>query len=91
MKKQPEITECTRQNLVNAFCDLYKQKPIEKISISEITSSAGYHRSTFYQYFIDIYDVLEYIENNVLSYIKTKTILPKETGVVPLSLHIIHI
>lgn len=70
MKKQPEITERTKQNLVNAFCELYLQKPVEKISISEITTSAGYHRSTFYQYFVDIYDILEYIENDVLNYIK---------------------
>lgn len=77
MKKQPEITEQTKQNLVNAFCGLYSQKPIEKITINQITSLAHYHRSTFYQYFVDIYDVLEYIEDNLLNCINEE--LGKDT------------
>lgn len=32
---------------------------------------AGYNRSTFYQYFSDIYAVLEYVENDLLSYMST--------------------
>lgn len=70
MKKQPEITEKTRQTFIDVFCELYSQKPIEKISIQEIANKAGYNRSTFYQYFTDIYELLDYIENNILSYIK---------------------
>lgn len=70
MKKQPEITEKTRRNFIEVFCELYSQKPIEKISIQEITNKAGYNRSTFYQYFTDIYDLLDSVENDLLSYIK---------------------
>jgi Transcriptional regulator len=70
MKKQPEITEKTRQAFVNAFCELYTQKPIEKISIQEIANKSGYNRSTFYQYFSDIYELLLYVENDVLNYMK---------------------
>jgi len=72
MNKQPEITDRTRGTLISAFCKLYQQKPIERITILEITRAAGYNRSTFYQYFRDIYDVLEYIENDVLEYIREK-------------------
>lgn len=46
------------------------EKPIEKISIQEITNKAGYNRSTFYQYFSDIYELLTYVEDELLSYIK---------------------
>lgn len=70
MKKQPEITDQTRQALVDAFCELYAYKSIEKISIREITSVAGYHRSTFYEYFQDIYDLLKYLEDDLLNSIK---------------------
>ncbi|KWX79063.1 DNA-binding transcriptional repressor AcrR [compost metagenome] len=70
MKKQPEITEKTRQNFIDVFCELYSQKPIEKISIQEIANKAGYNRSTFYQYFTDIYELLDFVENDLLSYIK---------------------
>ncbi len=70
MKKQPEITEKTRQIFIDVFCELYSQKPIEKISIQEIANKAGYNRSTFYQYFTDIYELLDFVENDLLSYIK---------------------
>lgn len=67
MKKQPEITEKTKRALAAAFCELYAKKPIDKITIKEITSLAGYNRSTFYQYFTDVYDLLEYIEDDLLA------------------------
>ena len=70
MKKQPEITDKTRQAFINVFCDLYSQKPIEKISIQEIANKSGYNRSTFYQYFTDIYELLDYVEESILKSIK---------------------
>jgi AcrR family transcriptional regulator len=70
MKKQPEITERTRQSFIDVFCELYTQKPIEKISIQEISNKSGHNRSTFYQYFTDIYELLAYIENDVLYYLQ---------------------
>lgn len=66
MKKQPEVTAKTKEALVLAFCTLYMKKPINKISIKEITDLSGYNRSTFYQYFFDVYDLLEYIENDLI-------------------------
>jgi AcrR family transcriptional regulator len=70
VNKQPEITERTRKSFTDTFCELYSQKPIEKITVQEITNKSGYNRSTFYQYFTDIYELLSYIENEVLSYLK---------------------
>ncbi len=70
MNKQPEITEQTRKNIIHAFCRLYEEKPIEKISVKEVIALAGYNRSTFYEYFADIYELLEYIEDDVIEYIK---------------------
>jgi AcrR family transcriptional regulator len=66
MKKQPELTAQTKQNLMEAFWQLYCKEGIEKVSIKEITAIAGYNRSTFYEYFTDVYDVLEQIENSLL-------------------------
>lgn len=65
MNKQPEITDKTRQTFINVFCELYTQKPIEKITIQEIAKLSGYNRSTFYQYFTDIYELLDYVEERV--------------------------
>ncbi len=70
MKKQPHVTAMTRQNLVRAFWTLYQSKKIEHISVKEITHIAGYNRSTFYEYFADIYGVLDYLEDTLLNEIK---------------------
>ncbi len=74
MKKQPEITDQTRENLIGAFWSLYCQKKIDHISIKEITDIAGYHRSTFYEYFVDIYDVLNQLEEELLAKMKAEVI-----------------
>jgi len=66
MKKQPELTAQTKQNLIAAFWQLYCTKRIDKITVKEITTKAGYNRGTFYEYFIDVYAVLEQIENSLL-------------------------
>jgi hypothetical protein len=66
MKKQPELTAQTQENLKEAFWKIYCEKPIEKVTVKEITAKAGYNRSTFYAYFSDVYEVLEQIEAAVL-------------------------
>ncbi len=66
MKKQPEITAQTKQNLKDAFWKLYCVKRIDKITVKEIAATAGYNRGTFYEYFTDAYDVLDQIESSLL-------------------------
>nr|WP_122011709.1 TetR/AcrR family transcriptional regulator [Maliibacterium massiliense] len=66
MKKQPEVTEQTKRNLRDAFWRLYTQKPLDRISIKEITDLAGYNRGTFYLYYRDVYDIFEQIEDDLL-------------------------
>jgi len=66
MNKQPEVTAQTKQNLIDAFWSLYCEKRIEKITVKEITQKAGYNRGTFYEYFTDIYDVLNQIEESLI-------------------------
>ncbi len=70
MKKQPQITKQTKANLREAFWILYTEKPVEKISIKEITELAGYNRGTFYLYYKDVYDILTQIENYILDKIQ---------------------
>lgn len=70
MKKQPQITEQTRGNLTQAFWELYLDRPIEKITVREITERAGYNRATFYLYFRDVYDLFEQLEGEILSQVR---------------------
>ncbi len=66
MRKQPERTAKTKCALVDAFWTLYEETPIEKITVRQITESAGVYRSTFYEYFSDVYAVREFIEKDIL-------------------------
>jgi len=66
MNKQPALKAQTRQNLIDAFWALYEQKRIEKITVKEIAQKAGYNRGTFYEYFVDVYDLLEQIEQALI-------------------------
>ncbi|WP_433706752.1 TetR/AcrR family transcriptional regulator [Paenibacillus illinoisensis] len=76
MNKQQEITKQTRQNLVEAFWQLYRMKRLEKITIKEITDKAGYNRGTFYEYFTDIYAILEHVEQELLDKLQHVMMLP---------------
>jgi len=66
MKKQPQITAQTKENIVEAFWSLYCEQRIEKITVKDIATRAGYNRGTFYEYFSDVYDVLNYLENSLI-------------------------
>ena len=91
MKKQPAITEQTKQNLMDAFWSYYARKKIEQITVKQITEKAGYNRGTFYEYFSDVYDVLEQIENALIPTIDELPPLQNpasETGMVQLNLFI---
>lgn len=66
MGKRLEITTQTKQNIIDAFWSLYCDKRIEKITVKDITQKAGYNRGTFYEYYRDVYDVLEDIENSLI-------------------------
>lgn len=70
MRKNPEITAMTKQAFIDAFCLLSQGKPTEKITVRELSERAGYNRCTFYQYFSDVYAVLETIENRVAAEVK---------------------
>lgn len=66
MTKKSQASADTKRKLVSAFWELYSYKPIEKITIAEICQKAGYHRATFYVYFENIYEVLKYVEQELL-------------------------
>lgn len=52
--------------LANSLKELAATKPIEKITIKEITDKAGVIRPTFYNHFQDKYELLEWITINEL-------------------------
>lgn len=59
--------EKTKEKIKDAFIELYDNNNIENISIKDITNMAGFNRGTFYIHYNDIYDLLDEIEDEVLS------------------------
>ena len=55
------MKDLTKKAISTALRDLLLEKPINKISISDITEKAGVNRQTFYYHFRDIIDLLEWI------------------------------
>lgn len=54
----------TKQQLADAMSDLLKKNHVESISVTMISQKAGISRQTFYRYFLDIYDLIEWIYLN---------------------------
>ncbi len=53
--------DLTKQAIITGTKELVSQKPLEKISVLEIAKRCGINRNTFYYYFKDKYDVIEWI------------------------------
>ena len=61
MVNQSRNNNTTDQTLADSLKALVLQKPVEKITIKEITDKAGVIRPTFYNHFQDKYELLEWI------------------------------
>ncbi len=72
MDKKAMMSEQTKKALKNSFLDLYAQNGISGVTVGAITKKAGYNRCTFYNYYTDVQEMLEEIENSVLSEIKER-------------------
>ena len=55
----------TKQLLCESFISLLKQKPIDKISVTELCQAANVNRGSFYAHYADVYDLLGQIESIV--------------------------
>ena len=51
----------TKKLLADAFLRQLNQKTLNKITVQDIADEAGVSRKTFYYYFQDIYDLMEWI------------------------------
>ena len=70
--KHQEMREATSRAIMDAFWSLYRDLPVEKITVKAICEKAGCNRSTFYEYYTDSYSVLEAIEEELMDYVRRK-------------------
>ncbi len=56
----------TRRSITNAFLQLRKNKPLEKITVKELAELAEISKATFYLHYRDIYDLSESLQDEVI-------------------------
>lgn len=60
-KKTYTVSQQTKEKLASALKQLMAQKPLDKITIQEITSLCDIKRQHFYYHFEDIYDLMRWM------------------------------
>lgn len=63
--KQDRRIRKSKESLKNSLIMLMKEKPVNHITVKEIVSTADLNRSTFYNYYCDIPDMLEKLEEEL--------------------------
>ena len=53
------MSQMTKRALVASLKDLLAEKPLDKITVTDLTEHCGVNRMTFYVHFKDIYDLVE--------------------------------
>ena len=54
------VSNMTKYALEESLKKLMLQKPLDKITINDLTTDCGISRMTFYYHFKDIYDLTEW-------------------------------
>lgn len=62
----------TRSDLRHALYELLQKKPLNKITVQEITERANVSRGTFYLHYQDVYDMVEKIEEEYMERIQAE-------------------
>lgn len=55
----------TKRAIRNTFISLLREKPLNKITVSEISEKADLGRGTFYLHYKDVYDLYEQMEDKL--------------------------
>jgi AcrR family transcriptional regulator len=63
-------TEYTKKVIKDTFIDLLSEKDISKVTVSEICKIADINRATFYRYYIDVFDLLDKMEDDFVLQVK---------------------
>ena len=69
-RKEDRRTQYTKMVLRQSLLALLKEKPINKITVTELCEKADVNRGTFYLHYYDAYDLLEKVENELYDSIR---------------------
>ena len=69
-RKEDRRVRKTRQQIEQTLADLMLEKPVQEITVMELTERADINRGTFYLHYRDIYDLLSEMETSLLDKLK---------------------
>ncbi len=75
MTKNRRMTVATRRNydsLTKTMCELIEKKPYEEITVKEICALSGVPRATFYNYFKEKHELLQFCFEQIMEYFDQK-------------------
>lgn len=55
------MSNFTERAIIEAFNELLEERPLDKITVADISERCGINRNTFYYHYHDIYDLLDTI------------------------------
>lgn len=66
-KKTDRRSIKTKMAIRNAFAQLLSRKPLDEITVKDIAATADINRKTFYNYYSGVYQIIDEIENQMIS------------------------
>lgn len=71
----------TQKVIQEAFWKLLKEKPLAKITVKEVCELAQINRGTFYKHYMDCYDLMDKMQEEVICQMEQRLASIKSTGV----------
>ena len=65
--RKSEKLSKTQRALYNAFSELLAEKELHRITVQEIADKAEISRTTFYRYYVDVYELYDSLSQNILT------------------------
>ena len=69
--KQDPRARYTKELIQRIFLEIIREKPVAKITVSEICAKAQINRGTFYRYYLDVYDLADQMVQDGLDRIES--------------------
>lgn len=82
-------TKYTKNVIRESLLEIMEEKEISKVTVTEICEIADINRATFYKYYLDVYDLLKQIEDELFEEFKESLGKSKETDTKKMVLELI--
>jgi AcrR family transcriptional regulator len=78
VKMEDRRIRYTKKVIKDTFIELLEQKPINKITVTELCTQCEINRATFYRYYEDVYDLMEKLKSQYVDELKAAISISKD-------------